>query len=223
VLKNPAIVARNLFYCNRIFNRRILKFKGLERGLKSARGTDDKHVVANMLLRIGGAFLGCLACLVLHGCGGSDFDPNGILESRPVQLDQEQVILDPSQVDCGAQEDLWTVTPMGTGRAIARLTQKGRNLQFSDDVQIGDPVIGAPYVQIHGSFPIKVIKMGSVHDEDDYTRLVDAKVGVTVDNTCFRDAPLVLLGVRHGQFDQSANPVFRLKLDHDWLVDQTVH
>ena len=81
---------------------------------------------------------------MLAGCGGGGFDPNGILESRPVQLDGEQVALDPGQVDCGAREDLWTVTSLGEGRGIARLTQKGRDLQFSDDVQIGDPESAPP-------------------------------------------------------------------------------
>lgn len=171
-------------------------------------------------LRTGGA---CLAFVMLMGCGGGGFDPNATLESRPVRLDGEQVTLYQEQVDCGAREDLWIVSPIGDGRAVARLTKKGRDLQFSDDVQIGDPVIGLPYVQIHGSFPVKVMMMGSIRDEDEYTKLADAKVGVTIDHSCFQANPPVLMGIRHGQFDQTANAVFRLKLDHDWMVDQVIH
>ncbi len=177
-------------------------------------------MVANVLRIIPGGFL---ACLVLAGCGGGEFDPRGILESRPVQLDGEQVTLNQGQVECGAREDLWIVSPMGEGRAIARLTQKGRDLQFSDEVQIGDPAIGVPYAQIHGSFPVTVMKMGSVHDEDAFTKLADAKVGVKINHPCFQDNPLLLMGVRHGQFDPSTNPVFRFKLDQEWMADQVVH
>jgi len=175
-----------------------------------------------MLLRIGGL---SLLGLLLSACGSSDFDPVGVLESRPVTLDGEQVILDPAQVECGVREELWNVTSLGgaEGRAVARLTKKGRDLQFSDDVQIGDPAIGLPYAQIHGSFPVKVLKMGSVRDEDQWDKLVDAKVGVAIDGACFQGAPLVMLGIRHGQFDPTTNPVFRVKLDREWMVDRAVH
>ena len=164
-----------------------------------------------------------LACLTLAGCGGGGFDPNGVLESRPVRLDREQVVLNPEQVDCGAREDLWNVAPLGGGREVARLTPKGRDLQFSDDVQIGDPVVGVPYVQIHGSFALQVIHTGSVHDEDEWTKLMDAKVGVKIDHSCFQANPPLLMGIRHGQFDQSVNPVFRFKLDGEWLPDRVIH
>ena len=224
MLKNSAIVARNLFYCNQIFISGGPVYQRFGGCLKSAPPTDDKQMVPNVFprndLRIGGA---CLALLMLMGCGGGGFDPNAALESRPVRLDGEQVTLYQEQVDCGAREDLWTITPIGDGRAVARLTKKGRNLQFNDDVQIGDPVIGLPYVQLHGSFPVKVMQMGAVRDEDEWTKLADAKVGVAIDHSCFQANPPVLLGIRHGQFDQSANPVFRFKLDHEWLVDQVIH
>ena len=160
---------------------------------------------------------------MLAGCGSGEFSANGVLESHPVQLDGEQVALDPGQVDCGAHEDLWDVTPLGDGRAVARLTKKGRDLQFSDDVQIGDPAVGVPYVQIHGTFPVKVFQVSSVRDEDAYTKLAEVKLTVRIDHSCFQSNPPVLMGIRHGQFDPSASPVFRFKLDGEWMVDQIVH
>jgi len=219
VLKNSAIVACNLFHCNRIFDLWEPLFKGLATGLKSRPGTDDKQMVVNILPR---KCWGFVACLLLAGCGGGGFDPNGTLESRPVRLDGEQVLLNQGIVECGTREDLWTIQPLGEGRALARLTQKGRSLQFSDDVQIGDPVAGVPYVQLHGSFPVKVMQMGSIRDDDAFTKTGDAKVGVKIDHTCF-PGYLQLMGIRHGNFDQTANPVFRFKLDGEWLVDQVVH
>ena len=194
--------------------------RGFTRGLKSILQTDDKQLVTNILFKTGG---GLLAGLMLAGCGPGGFDPNGTLESRPVRLDGEQVIVDQGQLDCGIHEDLWTLSPMGDGRAIARLTKKGRDLQFSDDVQIGEPGIGVPYAQIHGSFPVKVIQVGPVRDQDEYTKLADAKVGVKIDHSCFQNSPPLLMGIRHGQFSQSATPVFRFKLDGEWQVDQIVH
>ena len=126
-------------------------------------------------------------------------------------------------MDCGTREDLWTITPFGKERSAGRLTQKGRDLQFSDDVQIGDPVVGAPYVQIHGSFPVRVLRAGSVHDEDAYTKVADAKIAVRIDHSCFQSSLPVLMGIRHGQFDPSTNPVFRFTLDGEWQVDHIVH
>ena len=69
-------------------------------------------------LRICGA---TLAYLMLAGCGPSGFDLNGVLEARPVQLDQEQVVLNVDQVECGAREDLWTISPLGDGRSLAHV------------------------------------------------------------------------------------------------------
>jgi hypothetical protein len=187
----------------------------------SSDPTDDKHVVANVFLQNRPRIWAFLVCLALAGCGGGGFDPNGILESRPVRLDGEQILLNQGQIDCGAREDLWTIQSLGQERAVARLTQKGRDLQFSDDVQIGDPAIGAPYAQIHGSFPVKVLQMGSIHDEDTFNKTVDAKVGVRIDQSCFQGNFPIVMGIRHGRFDPTTNPVFRFKLDNEWLVEVT--
>ena len=178
------------------------------------------NVFLNTRLRICGA---TLAYLLLAGCGGDGFDPAGVLESHPVRLDGEQVVLTPEQVDCGAREDLWTMSPLGEGRSLGRLTTKGRNLQFNDDVQIGDPAVGVPYVQLRGSFPVKATQAGSAHDEDEWTKLADAKVLVRIDHKCFQASPPALMGIRHGQFDHSASPAFRFKLDGEWQVDRVVH
>ena len=200
------------------------RLAGISGGLKSIRLTDDKRMVANVFLKNGPIILGAfLACLVLAGCGSPGFDLTGVLESHPVRLDGEQVILYPEQVDCGTHEDLWNITPLGDGRSVGRLTQKGRDLQFSDDVQIGDPAVGIPYAQLHGSFGLRVMQAGPVRDEDDWTKSGDAKVGVKIDHSCFQANPPVLMGIRHGQFDQSASPVFRFKLDGEWTVDKVIH
>jgi len=196
----------------------------LDGRLKYIPPTDDNQMVAKVFLvnslRICGA---TLAYLTLAGCGNGGFNLNGALEAHPVRLDQEQVTLNQDQVDCGAHEELWTISPLGDGRALGRLTQKGRDLQFNDDVQIGDPAVGVPYVQLRGSFPVKVIQPGSVKDEDQWTKSGDAKVTVRIDQSCFQTNPPALMGIRHGQFDPSTSPVFRFKLDGEWQVDRVIH
>lgn len=194
---------------------------GLEGDSSPLRQLTINIMMAYVFLRISA---GILASLTLAGCGGGEFDPTGILEGHPVNLDGEQVILDQGQVECGAHEDLWSLSSSGDGRGIARLTAKGRELNFSDDVQIGDPaLLGLPYAQIHGALPVRVLRMGSAKDEDEWTKLVDARVAVTIDHVCFQANPVILLGVRHGQFDASTNPVFRFKRDGEWAVDKAVH
>src|SRR5437868_884094 len=85
------------------------------------------------------------ACLALAGCGSGGFDAGGLLESHPLRLDGEQVMLSGDALNCGVSEDLWSVTSLGNERSVGRLSQKARDLQFSDDVQLGDPAVGAPY------------------------------------------------------------------------------
>ena len=64
----------------------------LEVSLKSSPPTDDKQMMVKIFLRIPAAVL---AFLMLAGCGSGEFSVNQTLESRPVQLDGEQVVLDP--------------------------------------------------------------------------------------------------------------------------------
>ena len=164
------------------------------------------------------------ACLALAACGSGGFDPTAALESQPIRLDGEQVVLEQGQLDCGALEDLWNVAQLGDGRSVGHLTQKARNLQFSDDVQIGDANIGLPYAQIHGSFAVRVLQMASVRDDDPSTKTVEAKVAVKIDHKCFENTWPVLMGVRHGQFTPSAHTIFRFTLDGEqWPFDKVVH
>ena len=173
--------------------------------------------MATLPLKISGLLTVCLA---LAGCGGNGFDPGGLLESRPIRLDGEQIVLNSTQVECGAQNDLWTVTPMGDERSLGRLTQKGRDLQFGDDIQIVAP---SPYAQVRGAFPLKVLQVGTIQDSDAFTKTMEAKVGVRIDHKCFQDSLPVLMGIRHGEFTAATSTVFRFKLENEWQFDQIIH
>src|SRR5205823_4205346 len=97
-----------------------------------------------------------LLAIMLTGCGSSlnfeDGDAAVVLEANPVQLSGEQVLLNDEQVACGDREELWHLTQLGGGHAVGKLTEKGRALQFSDDVRVGTAGAAGPTVQVSGKF-----------------------------------------------------------------------
>jgi hypothetical protein len=166
------------------------------------------------------ALLGSLA-----GCGSpSDFSwgkVSGILQGNPVKLDAEYVMLSPGEVECGVQNDLWEAPASNSSRATARLTQKGRDLKFSDDVSIGD--MRRAYVQVRGEFSLGGVDVSADHDGPEAgTRVVDAKVGVIVPHSCFSN-PLQVMGVKKGNFTQDSPPVLLFRLTNNWEFEKFVH
>jgi hypothetical protein len=163
------------------------------------------------------------AALLLCGCSDGEFGEGtvrGVLESHPRQLDNEQVTLSQGQVDCGSHEDLWTVESTGTERWIAKLTQKGRDLHFVDDIRIGDQPM--PYTQVHGQFSLTLMSISSIRDQDPQTKVVDAKVGVKIDHSCF-STPVMLMGVHKGEFTADYPARFQLVNDGGWQLDRILH
>lgn len=174
---------------------------------------------------------GCAVALamVLAGCGQGDFNYGKVghlVEGSPIRLDAEYVMLNNDQVNCGVQEDLWDSPPPFKGiqgeRAVARLTDKGRNLKFSDDVQIGD--MRQPYAQVRGDFNLQAVDIMSDHDgPQPGTKLVDVKIGVKIDHTCFPN-PVPMMGVRKGNFTQDYAPVLEFRFNNNgWEFEKFVH
>ena len=177
--------------------------------------------------------IGCFAilagaALVLTGCGEDSFNygkVGNLIEGSPMHLDAEYVMLTAQQFECGVQEDLWQPPnhPMIVSgqTATAALTQKGRDLKFSDDVSLGDKRY--PYVQIRGDFNMKSMNISSDHaGPQQQTRLVEAKLGVIINHSCFTD-PLPVMGVRKGEFTQDYLPVLLFRYDNGWSIDKIVH
>jgi hypothetical protein len=166
--------------------------------------------------------------LISAGCGEGDFNYGKIghlIQNSPMRLDAEYVMLSGGQLDCGVQEDLWEKPPELKGipgeRSTARLTDKGRNLKFSDDVNIGD--MRQPYVQVRGDFNLQAIDIQSEHDgPEPGTKLVDVKLGVKIDHSCF-GGPLIMLGVRKGNFSEDYSPVLKFRFNNGWEFDKFVH
>lgn len=98
--------------------------------------------------------------LVCLGCGGTDFNDTKVRDtgaSRQYMLSGEQVTLSQQQVDCGVENELWlSATQVSQNRYVARLTDKGKALKFSDDVSTGEPGFPQPYTQVNGNFNIQI-------------------------------------------------------------------
>src|ERR1700685_4276733 len=171
----------------------------------------------------------CCLAIVLAGCkANSDFNEEiarDAIEMAPLKLEGEQVTFTDAQVQCGTQAEYWdpplTISP---DHSSAHLTPKGAAFKFADDVIITDPSSRLPFVQVRGDFPLAVSSIAALKDgEDKTTKLVEAKVGVKIDDACFQN-PLPLMGVKHGQFSSDSPVVFHLHLeDAGWRVDRVVH
>ncbi len=166
--------------------------------------------------------------LISAGCGESDFNwgkVQNIIQGNPFHIDAEYVMLDGGMLDCGVDAELWDKPPELKGlpgeHAFARLTDKGRALKFSDDVNIGD--MRQPYVQVRGDFNLLALDIRSDRDgPEPSTKLVEVKLGIKIDNDCFPN-PLVLMGVHKGNFTQDYKPVLLFRYDNGWQLDRFMH
>jgi hypothetical protein len=158
----------------------------------------------------------------LAACGTPDFDEGAVkaqLEGTPQNLSGEQVTLSDYQVTCGAKNDLWD-PPNGN---VARLSDKGRELKFSDDVRLNDPDIHTPYIQVSGTFPVQVAEVSKLRADGQGAKLADVRLGVVIANDCF-PSPLPLMGVKKGKFTPEAPVVFRFQgSGKEWSLDKLAH
>jgi len=173
------------------------------------------------LLMLGG--LSALLVLTV-ACNSGDFNygkVGNLIQGAPMHLDAEYVMLTGQQVDCGVQNDLWDQPSAASGRSTARLSGKGRDLKFADDVSIGD--MKMPYAQVRGDFTLVVLDVQSDRDgPEKETKLVDVKLAVPITHSCFPQ-PLPMLGVRKGNFTQDYPPVIFFRYNNGWYIDKIVH
>ena len=167
-------------------------------------------------------------CLVSLACGSKDQFDEGvaktILEANPVKLDGEQVTITQTQLDCGVQSELWeSPAQVSQNRSTARLTSKGRDLNFGDDPAI-EPNFHQPHAQVRGAFLLQVDQVSGIRDgETDGTKLVDAKAGIKLDQSCFPN-DLPILGVKHGDFREDTPISFLFAKNEDgWHLEKVVH
>lgn len=161
-------------------------------------------------------------------CGLGDFNEGrcrNAIESSPVRLDGEQVVLSSQQIECGVSTDLWeSPQQLGDNRTTARINSRARALKFDDDVVIIEPGQPRPHVQIRGEFPLTVMEIVNIRDDEPGVKLIEVRLGIVVQHSCF-SSPIPLMGVRKGSFSKDVNPVVRLKQENggSWTVDRLVH
>jgi hypothetical protein len=167
-------------------------------------------------------------CAVSAGCGDPNaFDENVakiVAEGEPFQLDSEQVSMRDNQLACAANEDLWEQPSANGEHSIAHLQQKGRKLNFSDDVTAGDSAYMSPYTQVRGKFPLQLDKVVSTRDGDDKdTKIVQAKIGIKVAHPCF-DGPLAIMGVRKGRYSDDLPVTLQYEREgNGWRLTKIIH
>ena len=182
-----------------------------------------------MRLAAAPALLAAILWAFSTGCGG---DPNAFNENvakaaaevEPFQLDSEQVSITGAELECGVNDDLWAAPIGGADRSISRLQQKGRNLNFSDDVTSKETGFASPYTQVRGKFSLVLDHVISIKDgEDQYTKIVQAKLGVKIAEQCF-DTPPYLMGLRKGRYygDLPATLQFE-RYDEGWHLTKVLH
>jgi hypothetical protein len=176
--------------------------------------------------RLLGAILGL--CLVSLACGNkNELDEDAaktVLQANAVNLDGEQVTLTQMQLECGVQSELWEApAQVSQDRTTARLTSKGRELNFSDDPAI-ESGFRQPYAQVRGAFPLVVDDVSAIRaGPADGTKLVEAKARIKIDHACFQN-PLPIMGVKHGSFKEDTPVSFSFGLtDHGWGLERLVH
>jgi hypothetical protein len=163
--------------------------------------------------------------LLAAACAEGPFDAEkarSVIEAQPIQLDGEQIAISLEAVTCGQRNELWTSDSLGD-RSVARLAPAARNLQFYDDVRIGDPDIPVPHAQVRGNFRLKVLSLGAIRDESEQVKVVEAKLAVLIDHPCFQNPVPQLLAVRRGNFTPDAMSTVRFRHDPQWTVDRILH
>jgi hypothetical protein len=181
-----------------------------------------------MKLAISTALLAALLCALSTGCG----DPNvfdegvakGAAQAEPFQLDSEQVSMNPNQLACGANDELWDAPVVGSDRTVSHLQPKGRNLNFSDDVSSDELGHQLPYSQVRGKFPLQLDQVISIKDgEDKDTKIVQAKIGVKIAEPCF-DTPLYIMGTRKGQYHDDLPATLQYeRYGEGWHLTKILH
>ena len=173
------------------------------------------------------ATLAALALLLFMTACSHDLDENTIrprAEGKQFQLDSEQVSLSFDQLNCGIKNELWeTASAEGGQQARYRLTQKARDLQFSDDIYPNGSGYPTPYAQVRGKFYLQIRQVVGITDGGDGAKLIQAKLGVKIPHECFT-APLPLMAVHKGTFTPDLAPTLKYENTEDgWQPTELVH
>jgi hypothetical protein len=182
--------------------------------------------IRNMHLGKAGALVvATVGCLWLGGCSKATFDAGTVRNAggQTVELQSEQVSIQDSALNCAIEKGLFEVPYDAGSRMIARLTEKGRNLGFSDDVSIGEQGYSQPYTQVRGTFKIEFGQVVKISDVQDGIKPVQAVAGVKIPHECFPSG-LTVMGINGGTIAENIAPAFEFdRYDNDWHVMSILH
>jgi hypothetical protein len=122
------------------------------------------------------------------------------------------------------ENNLWEPPVDVSGRAVARLTQKARDLNFTDDVSINDPGYSQPHTQMRGKVALAATQVLSIADgKEQGTKIVQAQIQVMVPHPCFT-APLSIMGFRRSRPTQGLAPTMEFDYTNDgWRLEKFIH
>ena len=163
----------------------------------------------------------------LCGCGANNFDEGRVVQvagERPFNLESEEVTLTNAEVGCGVEQDLWDAPVEAPGRMVAHLTQKARDLNFTDDVSINEAGYSLPHAQMRGKVALAVNQVLSIADgKEQGTKIVQAQIQVMVPHPCF-PAPLPIMGFRRSRPAQGLAPTVEFDYTNDgWRLEKFIH
>jgi hypothetical protein len=164
---------------------------------------------------------------LLWGCGRNNFDEGRVVDiagGRPFNLESEEVTLTNAQVGCGVENDLWDAPAEAPGRAVAHLTQKARDLNFTDDVSINEAGYSQPHAQMRGKVSLAANQVLSIADgKEQGTKIVQVQLQVVVPHPCF-PAPLPIMGIRRSRYAQGLAPMVEFDYTSDgWRLAKILH
>jgi hypothetical protein len=190
--------------------------------------------VIRQILRLGLVRAECMlglatviACFTLTACYNDKvFDTNTVYQrgsGQPLDFQSEQVSIRPEVLNCAVDAGLFESPQYVGSRTVAKLTEKGRALGFTDDVSIGEPGYDLPYTQIRGTFPVEFKKVVKIRDVEKGVKRVEAEAGVKIAHECFRD-PLPLMGIHNGNIAEDSPAAFEFdQYGDDWRMMNVLH
>ena len=170
---------------------------------------------------------GAVLSVLLCGCGRNSFDEGKVVQvatERPFNLESEEVTLTNAQIGCGVENELWDSPVEVPDRMVARLTQKARDLNFTDDISINEAGYSLPHTQMRGKVALAANQVLSIADgQEQGTKIVQAQIQVIVPHPCF-PAPLPIMGFKRSRPTQGLAPTVEFDYTNDgWRLEKFIH
>lgn len=179
------------------------------------------------VLQYAAGSVAAIALLALTGCAPVGFNEGRAMQVAYGQLldfQSEQVSLSNATLGCAVDNGLFLAPATFGSRTLARLTDAGRALGFSDDVSVDEPGYNSPYTQVRGKFPVEFTQVVKITDVQKGVKRVEARAGLRIAHECFGET-LQLMGIRNGVIAQKNPAAFEFDEygEEDWRLISVLH